>query len=119
MLENKLVDPSVYYKPRNRLGAFAIGISSKRLGSPVSGRESAVKKAQVQRISKGEGFSSATTKFKNKNFLVDSVLNNEQNPDADTSTTVLNSPLRKYFLISNAHFKNYRIISSSTAGTSK
>lgn len=80
---------------------------------------SSVKNARVHGRSTGDDSSSAAPEGKNKKDLMDIVLDDAEDPVADTNTAILDSALRKYCRIFNSRFNNYQIISSSAAVTSK
>lgn len=105
VLENKPLDKYVYYKPRSRLGAFAIGINRKRLWRPITVRESAVKKAHVKRSSTGEGLSSAAPEAKNEDVLMNIVLDDAERLVADNETSILESALQMYCRVFQSSFQ--------------
>lgn len=105
VLKIKLLDTFVYYKPRKRFGACAIMINRKSLGRPRSNRSSAVKNAHVQRSSTHEEPSSAAPELKNKNTVMDIVLDATEGPVADTDISILEGTLQKYCSVFKCSFQ--------------
>lgn len=69
VLQNKLVDTAVHYKPRTRRRGFVILINRKRLRRPKRSLKAAVKKATVQRSSQRQRLASLAPKVTSKNVL--------------------------------------------------
>lgn len=102
----KAVDTSVYSMPCNTLGVSAIQINRKRLGCRIRAQKSAVKILRERSRSTGEDVSSVAPERKNENVLKGIVLDDAENPVANTVHAVLEGPLQKYCRTFQCPIKN-------------
>lgn len=104
-LENMLGDTSLFYNPSNRHGALAVVDSRKQMERRIRVRRSAVKLLLVHGRSSGKSTSSVAPEVKNKLLFTNTVLDDSEEPVANTDSPILERALRIYCRIFQCQMK--------------